>query len=421
MENQESPVTESIPNVRRFSGEWLIWRLLGDRIEGNLLLCMGLVLTAAASQYAVLIIFPIWAVSRLGVSAATVGIGLSTAGILGAAAAPFGGRISDRIGRRPVMAAGLLATIIGPLLLVGPVPPPVIGLGAYAVCSIGVAARWAAQLALVGDLVTQSNRERGFAAIRVAYNVGAGLGPLLDAGLVLIGFRAVFVAASALSVIALLLLRLVPDPARTKETDSTLGVWSLMRVPVMSLAILASLFAWCVYQALELLLPISLTKSHGYPPYAWGLLFIINPVLIILLQVRIVRWTSALPRKLKMPTACLLMGLPFLLVPAGALVVFIVLLLILFTVGELLFGPVIQAMMVDIAPPNLSGAVLGLLGLTSSISVALTPGLGLGIRSKWGDAAMWFVIAGLSVIAAALFFGLTRKMRTAPMAETAGQ
>lgn len=393
----------------------ILWRLLGDQIEGDLIPYMAMLFMAVASQYAIIAIFPIWAISRLGTSSATVGVGFSVGGMLAALAAPLAGRISDRVGRRPVITAGLLATVAAPLLLVGSVPGPVIGLGVYVVCVVGASVRWAAQQALVGDLVAQPGRERGFAAVRVAYNAGAGLGPLLASALVIIDFRAVFAAAAALSAAALLFLRVVPDPRRAKASDPTskASAWKLLGSPMMLLAIVASLFAWCVYQAFELLLPISLTRSHGYPPYAWGLLFVINPLLVTVFQVRLVRWTSFIPRYLRLSGACLLMGLPFLIVTADAAVALIALLLVLFSLGEMSFGPVNQAMITDIAPADLRGAAMGLLASTSSISVALTPGFGLGIRSALGDAAMWFVIAGLSVIAAALFFSLTRRI-TAP-------
>ncbi len=420
MEKAGSPALLG-PSTPGFSWKRLLWRLLGDRVEDDLLAYMAMLFMAVASQYAVIAIFPIWAVSRLATSSATVGLGFAVGGALAALAAPLGGRVSDRIGRRRVIMAGLLATTAAPLLLVGPVPGPVIGLGVYVVCCVGVAVRWAAQQALVGDLVARSGREQGFAAVRVAYNAGAGVGPLLASVLVLLDFRAVFVAASALSVGALLFLRAVPDPRRAKAADLTSRprAWTLLSSPAMMLAILASLFAWCVYQAFELLLPISLTKSHGYPPYAWGLLFAINPLLVTVFQVRVVRWTSAIPRYIKLSGACLLMGLPFLIVPADAAVPLIALLLVLFTLGEMSFGPVNQAMITDIAPPDLRGAAMGLLAATSSVSVALTPAFGLGVRSAWGDSAMWFVIAGLSVTAAALFFGLTRKITAATVDEAA--
>ncbi len=374
---------------------------------------MGALLLATAGQYAMVAMFPIWAVSELDVSTAVLGGGLSAAGLLAGVGAPLCGRLSDRVGRRLVITAGMLLAGLAPLLLVGPVPGPVIGFGAFAMTLMGAAVRWGGQQALVSDLADSGSQEQGFAAIRVAYNVGASVGPLLGAVLVLVDFRAVFIAASLLSLCAVPLLRLVPDPQRTRATEdrsvAKAGTWSLLRSPVAAVVFGGSLLAWIVYQAFELLMPISLT-DHGFPPYLWGLLFVINPVMVAVFQVRLVRWTSPIPRHVRLFLACLLLGVPFLLIPLHASVPTVALLIALFTIGEMSFGPANQAMIADFAPAHLRGVAMGLLSSTSSISIALTPGLGLGVRSLWGDTGMWLVIAGLGVVAGVLFFVVAKRI-----------
>jgi len=384
-------------------------RILGDRIESGFRPFMAMLLLAVAAQYAFLSLFPIWAVSRLDVADSSVGLGLSVAGVLAALSAPLGGRISDRVGRGRVIAGGLVATTVAPLALVGPTPGPVLGLGAFGLYSVGIATRWTAQQALVGDLVGPQGRERAFAATRTAYNVGASAGPPLGAALVLLDFQVAFAAAAALSMASLLLVRNVPDPAPAKRPAGGPGAWRTLRAPAIALVIGASLLGWCVYQGFELLLPISLTQSHGYTPSAWGLFFVINPVLVAVLQVRLVRWTAAVPRHVKLALACLLMGGCFLLVPAGATVVLVVAVVVLFAFGEMLFGPSNQALLADISPSHARGAAMGLLSSTTSLSVAMTPGLGLAVRAAWGDAAMWVAVAATSTVAAALYFWPVRR------------
>jgi sugar phosphate permease len=158
-----------------------------------------------------------------------------------------------------------------------------------------------------------------------------------------------------------------------------------------------------------LLLPISLTQSHGYTPSAWGLFFMINPVLVAVLQIRLVRWTAGVSRHVKLTLACLLMGCGFLLVPAGASAVLVILVVVLFTFGEMLFGPSNQALLADISPSHARGTAMGLLSSTTSLSVALTPGLGLGLRAAQGDAAMWFAVAVTGAVAAVLYFWPVRR------------
>lgn len=380
-------------------------RLIGGRIEDELRPFLAMLVLALAAQYAFLAYFPIWAVSRLGVSGSVVGLGLSAGGVLAALAGPLGGRASDRLGRRWVVAAGLLATTLAPLALVGPTPPVAVGLAAFGLFAVGTAVRWTAQQALVADLVVSGGRERVFGILRIAFQVGAIVGPILGSALVLIDFRLVFAAAAALSLGALALISKLPAGRSSDAAGNPASAWGLLLRPAIVVALGASLLAWCVYQAFELLLPISLVKSYGYSPAAWGVLFVINPALIAVLQVRVTGWTTTVPRELKLGLGSLLMGTSFLLVVAGASPILLVLTIAGFTIGEMLYGPSNQALMTDLAPDELRGLAMGALSSTASLSVVLTPGIGLSLRSAHGDTAMWLVIATVAVVVAMIYVG----------------
>ena len=75
----------------------------------------------------------------------------------------------------------------------------------------------------------------------------------------------------------------------------------------------SAVFAWIVYVAYEVVLPVSLVDGFGYETAAWGFIVWINPLLVTLLQVRLTRATAGFPSALKLVVAMLMMGLPFLL------------------------------------------------------------------------------------------------------------
>ena len=52
--------------------------------------------------------------------------------------------------------------------------------------------------------------------------------------------------------------------------------------------------------------------SHGLAPSTWGFLVVVNPLMVTLFQLRITARTAHVPAALKLSTAILLMGLPFL-------------------------------------------------------------------------------------------------------------
>ena len=75
----------------------------------------------------------------------------------------------------------------------------------------------------------------------------------------------------------------------------------------------SAVFAWLVYVAYEVVLPVSIVDGFGYQPAVWGFLVWINPLLVTLFQLRLTRATAGVPAAPKLVVALLVMGLPYLL------------------------------------------------------------------------------------------------------------
>src|SRR5262249_35861612 len=153
------------------------------------------------------------------------------------------------------------------------------------------------------------------------------------------------------------------------------------------------------YIATETLLPISVTTTHHLPPAAWGGLLILNPLLVTLLQLRLTRRTAHVPPSVKLGLAMPMMGVPFLLLNWNGSAFTIALVIVIFVFGEMLWVPTSQAVVAALAPADLRGAYMGIFGSTWSVGWALTPFLGLQVRSAYGDATMWMCVAVLGVTA----------------------
>ena len=57
----------------------------------------------------------------------------------------------------------------------------------------------------------------------------------------------------------------------------------------------SGMLAWLVYVAFEVVLPVSLTNTHGLEPAAWGFLVIVNPLMVTFFQLRLTRRVAARP------------------------------------------------------------------------------------------------------------------------------
>ena len=261
---------------------------------------------------------------------------------------------------------------------------------------------------MIPDLLPPERHEAGYAAVRVVQNLGVTIGPPLGA-LLLLGenWTRFFVGAAIAGIVPFLLAwRFIPARGRyAPESPPERGSFRvIVRDRVFLLFFLSGTFSTLVYVAYETLLPISLVDSHGLAPSTWGFLVVVNPIMVTLFQLRITARTARVPASVKLSTAILLMGLPFLaLTRTGALPV-VAAVIFVFVIGEMLWIPTSQAVVARIAPADIRGAYIGAFGSTFAIGFALTPFIGLQVRGAAGDAAMWMLFTGLAVVGAVVGF-----------------
>lgn len=83
---------------------------------------------------------------------------------------------------------------------------------------------------------------------------------------------------------------------------------------------------------------------------------IINPAMVTVLQLRLTRRLDHVPALPKLVAAMLPMGLPFLLLSVSAALPVVVLVILVFVIGEMLWIPTSQAVAAGLAPADLRGA-----------------------------------------------------------------
>jgi predicted MFS family arabinose efflux permease len=380
----------------------LIW---GEQVDHALRPLLGVDVAMSLAGTTLFPFIGIWAIDKLGASQ----IELSLAFLVGAAgsvASGFaGGHISDHVGRRPVILTVGAGAIFVPIAFALVGHDVLLGLAAVALFSILGSASGGAEDAMVADLVPEGRRTQGYASVRVAKNLGVSFGPPLG-GLLLLGtaWPRLFGGVALLSAAAWVLAwRLLPARGRyTPKTPPERGSFAAVRRDRPFIVFIAAMsLASATYVAFDSLLAISLVRSHGVAPATWGFLVVVNPILVTLVQLRLTRLTERIPAAVKLGVAMPLMGLPFTLLRYDASVPFIILLVAIFVVGEMLWVPTSQAVVAGFAPSDIRGAYMGAFGSASQVAWALTPFAGLQIRAAFGDAAMWDVMAALSLVAAA--------------------
>ncbi len=381
----------------------LVW---GGDVDRALRPVLAVSLAGSIAGSALYPFMGIWAIKELHVAqtklAFTYLIGAGLSLLIGYGA----GHWSDRIGRRPLILAGWGFQALVPLALLAIGHHVYAGLALLALLPAFGALGGAADQAMVADLVAPDRHEAAYASVRVAANLGVTIGPPIG-GVLLIGgqWNHLWLGTLVLSAAGFLIAwRFIPrSGAYAPEGPPGRGSFGvIIRDSAFLLFMLSSVFATMTYVATETLLPISVTTTHHLAPAAWGVLMVVNPLLVTVFQLRLTRWTAGIPAWMKLGLAMPLMGVPFLLLNVNGSAPVIAFVILLFVLGEMLWVPTSQAVVAGLAPADIRGAYMGAFGSTWSVGWALTPFLGLQVRSAYGDATMWMCVATVGVIAGIL-------------------
>ena len=398
----------------------LIW---GDDVDPALRPVLGVSLVTSAASSAMWSFVAIWAIEELGAKR-ELPFAFLVGAILAAASGFLGGYLSDRIGRRRVILLGQGIMVGYPILFLAASDTKWAGLALLALAGMIGSLGGSVSQAMVADLVAPERHEAAYASVRVASNLGVVAGPPIGGLLLVLGsWSALFPCVAVLSGLAwLIAYRFLPRRgAFAPEGPPERGSLAVILADKPFLLFLGSaIFAWLVYVAYEIVLPVSLVDGFGYDASAWGFLVWINPLLVTLFQLRLTRRTAGVAPAPKLVAALLVMGLPFALLAWSQSIVAVVIVVVVFVVGEMLWVPTSQAVVADLAPADIRGAYMGAFGSAPAIGFALSPLIGLQVRNSFGDDATWLMFAALGVVAAVLgglaLAGVGRRLRRDPSA-----
>ncbi len=360
------------------------------------------------------------------------------------AAAPTGGFLSDRVGRKATLLFGLVFTSAGMLALGFATTPWVVAVCALALGFFGELFRPAVS-AIVADVVPAGDRVRAYALIYWAANVGFAVAPVIAGYMANRNFLVLFVVNAVASLAYAILVFLRIPETRPSSTDaeaapapaspaanrnvwsyfgrawSGLGFGEIARDTVfLSFVALSFLLAFLFLQ-FNSTLPLDM-RAHGLGPSDFGLLIAINGVLIVLLQPFATRVLGRFRRGNVMALSGLLAGLGFGLNAVAGTAPLYAVAIVVWTLGEILQSPVASAIVADLAPPHARGRYQGVFFMSWGLASFAAPVTGGWVMERFGATTLWsFCFAVGALIAVGhLFVAGARRRRLEERALTTG-
>ena len=385
------------------------------------LLTLG-TLIMGTSRGAVAPYLVLFLVAERGIPLSVIGLGIAVEFVVRALVGPVAGGVSDRVGRRPLMLAGLVSTaIILPSYLL------VETTSAFMMLSVANGLFAAHSLygpvssALVMDVVPKERRGGVFGLIHASRNLGWTIGISLGVLLIGSGYAPIFILGGLLPLgYFLIVLLLIREPPRHADIQrpSMFGDWGrLVRTkPFLAYLLLSTTF-FLGWGQINSIFPLFLTEGLGLDKRAVVVLAV-NSAMIVLLQVPFGRLADRSERAFLLAVAAVLVEATYALyalaVPiggvAGAYTV-VLLGIIVFTFAELLFSPIQSAYAAELAPAGATGSAMGVLAFAMAIGQAAPALVADAVVPRWGWSILWLLLAATALPGAIGLLALAKRDR----------
>jgi multidrug resistance protein len=360
-------------------------------------------------------LLPFYAES-FGASAITIGLLGSVFSLMQFLVAPLCGRWSDRIGRRPIILAGLLASAVAYVALALADSLALI----FAARIIGGIAggNIPTAQAYIADITTHENRAKGMGLVGAAFGLGFIIGPALGGVLTRFGHATPMWCAAALCfanfVAALFLL---PESRRGTPDRVTLGRLDLLRrarrhhglLPLLLVFFLVS----TAFSGFEATFALFTERRFAFNAERIGYVFaFIGVILAIVNGVLVGKVVPVLGERRLVPLAIALIAVSLALVPAADTVPLLFAVCGILAVGMGFNNPSLTSAISRLSDPSEQGGMLGLAQSLAALGRVLGPAWG-GLLFERAGTSMPFISAGI-IMSGALWLAVAGVRRADP-------
>jgi multidrug resistance protein len=322
----------------------------------------------------VLPILPLYA-ERFGASPATIGLLVASFSLAQLVFAPIWGRVSDRVGRKPVLVLSLAGTAVGSLLT-GLAGSLWLLFAARILDGISGASVSVAQAA-VADIAEPDERPRLLGLLGAAFGVGFVVGPALGGLAALGGPEVPFLLAAALAgANALVAARRLPEtkPSQAAPDALATAVEETRRSRALAMLLVVGFTAYVAFSGFEATFALLGEDRFGLDEASIGMVFAAVGLFHVLVQVRAVGPVTArlgLGRALRAGLAAQLAGLLLVAVDGGWPT--LVAGLAAVTAGTGLVTPSLSSSVAAVAHVERRGAALGVQQSAGAVGRVLGP------------------------------------------------
>lgn len=347
----------------------------------------------------------------------TIGFLAASFALAGFIFAPLWGMLSDRFGRKAIIAGGLIG-IAGSFFLFGAATNLTILFIARFLQGVFAAATLPGARAYIADITTNEDRVRALGYLGAALSLGVILGPAIGGILASVSLSLPFYAAGALALLNFIFVGIfLPESLKEKTaqsirkvgsafiTQNPKRIWMGLRADLAPLFMLSFLWSFALSNN-QVVVPLLGIDRFALDPMRVGILFVIMGAVAAIVQIfLLVRITSFLGKHMTIILGMLLMALGFLIMPfVPASLMFLYGAIAVAALGSSVSRPVITALISEETQEG-QGVTMGTATAFESLGRLIGPILG-GFLFAYG-VALPFVFSAVVVIITLAF--ITKK------------
>ncbi|WP_065259174.1 MFS transporter [Pseudomonas bananamidigenes] len=255
---------------------------------------------------------------------------------------------------------------------------------------------------LIMEYCEVAQRPRAQALSRIARNLGMAAAGVAGGVLAQTDFRWVFFISAALTLVALLwFVRttwrrtvLIPDETPEAQTGPGLPYRDKPFLWLLAATVLLGMAFDTVYSTLG----NYLRDYYRLSTEAIGWQFAINAILVVVLQIPISHWGERWGSRRPLIAGCVLLALGLGMLPLGSGLFYVCLSTVIWTLGEALFMPPLNVLVMQHAQTGKSGQYFGLFFMAWSASALLSPVLSGQLYGHFAGHSVWLASAALALL-----------------------
>ena len=347
--------------------------------------------------------------TKEGLSAGDAGLVIAFYGAGALITAPLSGKLSDKIGPLLLMKLSLITT--GVVLFIYSLVNQYYSILVitFILAIISESFR-PANLSIISQVVPQKQRRSAFALNRLAINIGMSVGPVIGGVLTLINFSLIFYIDGLTSILAGIFL-IFAKWQQTKVETETEHNKNIIDEVVHSHVLKDKRYIFFLLSVLPIPLvyfqhlgafPLFLVHDLGFATSVYGIVFAINTVTIIFIEVPLNNSMNDWNEKKSLALGALLIGIGFGAMALATNLTIIILTTVIWTFGEMIFFPVSASHVSGLAPEKKRGEYMGYFQMMFSVAFLFGPWFGTLVFEYYGAVVLWIATFILGITSALL-------------------